>query len=273
LLLGDFFESLFCVCFFSSSSPTHNPPKKTKKKQSTQVSSVGVVDGGALAASLTPADLRGLVPERFDALAQPVLQFLSQRAADAAAAHAAGGASLAAAAAAAVAAGGDAAEAWDVRGAEGLRAPRPAACVSPSATLADVVRLLAGGERAVYVAGAAAGAGAGDGAGGGGATAPPLPQGVVTATDVLRVVTGFNDGDEGDGGDDAEMEEDEEAYDEEEEEEEDEEEMGGGGGAAAGGDDAADTTPAELVSANRLAGESRGAEKGSAGALNGGGGG
>lgn len=153
---------------------------------------------------------------------------------------------------------------WDVRGAESLREPPRPACVAPTATLAEVVRLLAGGEhRAVFVSGPGeegAGSGAMGGAAGGGGSGggSPLPQGVVTATDVLRVVTGFDDASsaeegEEDGGEDAAMGEDEG------DEKEDEAAVAGAGGEAV-----------LLASGLSPAAGGRGADRGSAGVLNGG---
>ena len=202
------------------------------------------------------------MPERFDALAGSVLEFLAQRGATAsAAAHAAAGAGGGTPAAAAAAS-------WDVRGAETLHAaPRGAACVPPTATLGEVVQLLATGEHRCVFVSEEQGGGAAAAAGGGEQQphAAPMPQGVVTATDILRVATGFAESDEEEGQEAEEDEQMDEDEDEGDEEEEDEALAG-----TAGGDDSG--APAELVAAaHPLAAEGRGADKGSAGALNRGG--
>jgi hypothetical protein len=80
------------------------------------------VQGGALVASLSASDLRGLLPQHMGALALPVLRFLSARACTPsswlAAAHQPG-------------------NEWGLRGAEELRAPQPLTC-APGATLGQV---------------------------------------------------------------------------------------------------------------------------------------
>lgn len=123
-----------------------------------QVSSVGVVSherGGALVASLSASDLRGLLPQDFSALSLPVLEFLNSKA-SAAGYHNCKHAH---------------ANDWGLKGAEALKGVSIATC-SPSSTFEEVIGQLSEGRlHRMYVV-----------------DANERPLGIVTLTDILKTL-------------------------------------------------------------------------------------
>ncbi|KAF6264439.1 hypothetical protein COO60DRAFT_1457574 [Scenedesmus sp. NREL 46B-D3] len=148
-----------------------------------KVSCVGVVShahGGGLVGSLSSSDLAGLLPEHFVSLAGPVLQYLTARAS----ASWGGQPQHAAAAGPALPAprvslqqqqqpAGGGARAWGLKGGEGLKLPPLVSC-SPASSLRQVLALLAAHRlHRLHVL---------DG--------HSRPVGIVTITDLLRLIVG-----------------------------------------------------------------------------------
>ncbi|WIA08566.1 hypothetical protein OEZ85_007995 [Tetradesmus obliquus] len=130
-----------------------------------KVSCVGVIShahGGGLVGSLSSSDLAGLLPEHFVSLADPVLQYLTARASASRQQHqqqqqqAVGSA-----------------HAWGLKGAEGLKPP-PLVSVTPHSSLRQLLALLAVHRlHRLHVL-----------------DERSRPVGIVTATDLLRLIVG-----------------------------------------------------------------------------------
>lgn len=123
-----------------------------------RVSSVGIVSHakcGALVASLSASDLRGLLPQEFSALSLPVLQFLNAKASLAGYHHTKSATS----------------NSWGLKGAEILKNVSVATC-TPGSTLEEVINILANDHlHRVYVV-----------------DENERPVGIITLTDVLKTL-------------------------------------------------------------------------------------